>query len=152
MKVLNLRCAHDHRFEGWFQSDADLQSQRDGGTLSCPLCGDADITRLPSAPRLQRSRRREPAPEEAASSAGSERARLQHVQHVQAEWLRRAREVLAQTEDVGDQFAAEARRIHEGEAQARAIRGQATAEQAQALADDGIQVMALPSVLKETLQ
>ncbi|TMH00761.1 MAG: DUF1178 family protein, partial [Betaproteobacteria bacterium] len=55
MKVLNLRCAHDHRFEGWFASDDDYQSQRERGLVECPLCGDAAVERLPSAPRLNLS-------------------------------------------------------------------------------------------------
>ena len=52
MKVLNLRCAHDHRFEGWFASGEDFETQSAGGLVECPLCGDKAIERLPSAPRL----------------------------------------------------------------------------------------------------
>ncbi len=55
MKVLDLRCAQDHRFEGWFASDEDEASQRERGLLACPLCGDDDVQRLPSAPRLNLS-------------------------------------------------------------------------------------------------
>ena len=51
MKVLNLRCSHDHRFEGWFASDEDFSSQTERGLMACPICGDQAITRLPSAPR-----------------------------------------------------------------------------------------------------
>ena len=55
MKVLDLRCANDHRFEGWFGSDADLQSQQERGLLTCPVCGHNEVERLPSAPRLNLS-------------------------------------------------------------------------------------------------
>ena len=72
----------------------------------------------------------------------------------QARWMRAVREVMAQTEDVGDRFADEARKMHHGEAEERGIRGQATREQAEALADEGIPVFSLPvpAALKETLQ
>jgi hypothetical protein len=68
--------------------------------------------------------------------------------------MRAMREVLSKTEDVGDRFADEARKMHYGEAEERGIRGKATPEQAEALLDEGIAVMALPmpAALKETLQ
>lgn len=73
---------------------------------------------------------------------------------LQAAWLKMARHVMANTEDVGDRFADEARRIHYGETEERGIRGQATRQQTEALIDEGIAVMPLPAsaVLKETLQ
>ena len=60
MKVLNLRCAHDHGFEGWFASEQDFLAQRERGAIECPLCGDVEIARLPSAPRLNISGDRAP--------------------------------------------------------------------------------------------
>jgi len=170
MKVLNLRCAQHHAFEGWFSGDDEFQSQLDGGRLTCPLCGDAAITRLPTAPRVLRSGRREghAAGAPASASEVSEMSEMSEMsaalsdagaprggtraERAQAEWLQRARRVLAATEDVGDRFAAEARRIHDGQAPERAIRGQATPQEAMALAEDGIQVVAVPAALKETLQ
>ena len=59
MKVLNLRCARDHRFEGWFASDEDFVSQHDRGLVGCPLCADTAIERLPTAPRLNVANLRE---------------------------------------------------------------------------------------------
>lgn len=61
MKVLDLRCAHDHRFEGWFGSADDYATQRERGLVSCPLCGDVAIERLPSAPHLNVAHLRAPA-------------------------------------------------------------------------------------------
>ena len=52
MKVLNLQCAHGHAFEGWFASHEDFESQRERGLLTCPVCNDAQVSKLPSAPRL----------------------------------------------------------------------------------------------------
>jgi hypothetical protein len=144
MKVFNLRCAHDHRFEGWFASDEDWASQRERQLIECPLCGDSAVERLPSAPRLNLS----PGARDDAREVVSAPA------DTQAQWLRALRDIVERTEDVGDRFADEARRIHYGEAQQRAIRGRATREESEALRDEGIQVMALPipAALKEPLQ
>ena len=62
MKVLDLRCASGHAFEGWFASEDDYLSQSERHLVACPMCGDAEVTRLPSAPRLNVSGAREPSP------------------------------------------------------------------------------------------
>src|SRR5688500_17196858 len=116
MKVLDLRCAGGHRFEGWFASEDDLQSQTDRGLMECPVCADKTITRLPSAPRLNVSGAREPQP---AAVADSKPAAGQIEMTMQAAWLRAVQQVMSQTENVGDRFAEEARRIHYGEADER---------------------------------
>ena len=139
MKVFNLRCAHEHGFEGWFASEQDYQSQLDRGLIECPMCGDQTITKLPSAPRLNVSGAREPAVSARADVAGTPPA-----PPLQSVWMRAVQHVLATTVDVGDRFAEEARRMHYGEAEERAIRGKASAEEAQALQEEGIEVMALP--------
>ena len=137
MKVLNLRCAHDHRFEGWFGSDDDFRVQGERGLIACPICDDKAISRLPSAPRLNMSAQRG---EEAAAPSPAELA----AARAQGQWLRAVREVMNRTEDVGDRFPEEARRIHYGEAQERGIRGRASSEDADALREEGIDVVALP--------
>ena len=143
MKVLNLRCAHGHGFEGWFGSDDEFLDQNGRGAIECPMCSDRVITRLPSAPRLNLSGAREATPAAAPQPAD-----------LQAAWLAAARQLIAQTEDVGERFPDEARRIHYGEIEQRGIRGQATPEQREALREEGIEVMALPmpAALKEPLQ
>ena len=146
MKVLNLRCALDHRFEGWFASDDDYVSQGERGLVACPICDDKTISRLPSAPRLNVSTQRgEASPPPAAEIA---------VARAQGRWLRAVREAIDNTEDVGDRFPEEARRIHYGEAQERGIRGRATREDAEALREEGIEVVAVPvpQPLKGTVQ
>jgi len=147
MKVLNLRCAHDHRFEGWFASDEDFLSQRERGLVACPLCDDKAIARLPSAPRLNVATQRGDA---AAPPAHAEMAQAR----AQGRWLRAMRDVINSSEDVGDRFPEEARRIHYGETQERSIRGRATPEDAHALREEGIEVLAVPvpEPLKGTLQ
>ena len=145
MKVLNLRCGHDHRFEGWFASDDEMHSQLGDGRLACPLCGDTAISRLPSAPHVMVAGTPQPAPPRETVPAEQTR---------QAAVLQRLRQVIANTDDVGERFADEARRIHYGEAEERAIRGQATPGEVRALIDEGIEIIALtaPEALKGTLQ
>ncbi len=133
MKVLDLRCAQDHRFEGWFASDEDQASQRERGLLACPLCGETDVQRLPSAPRLN-----------LGATQPAENLALPAADDLQAQWLRAMRRMLERTEDVGERFAEEARRIHYGEVPQRGIRGQASRSDAEALQEEGIEVMALP--------
>ncbi len=144
MKVIDLRCHNGHGFEGWFASDDDFLDQNGRRMIACPLCEDTVIVRLPSAPRLNLSGAREA---EAPLTAPPQ-------PDPQAQWLKAIRHVLAHTEDVGERFAIEARRIHYGETAERGIRGQATADEREALRDEGIEVMPLPlpAALKEPLQ
>ena len=147
MKVLNLRCAHDHRFEGWFASDEDFASQGERGLVACPLCNDTSIARLPSAPRLNVLTQRGDA---SAPPGAAEVAQAR----AQGRWLRAVRDMIAKTEDVGDQFPEEARRIHYGETKERGIRGRASAADADALREEGIEVVGvpIPEPLKGPLQ
>ena len=131
MKVLNLRCANGHGFEGWFASDDEFMDQNGRGLIECPLCADKVIGRLPSAPRLNLSGSREP-------------VALPQAADLQTAWLETVRRVVANTEDVGERFAEEARRIHYGEEAARGIRGQASADERAALREEGIETMSIP--------
>jgi hypothetical protein len=130
MKVLNLRCANGHGFEGWFASEDEFLAQNGAALIECPLCADKVISRLPSAPRLNLSGAREVSP---ASPAD-----------LQAAWLAGVRDLMARTEDVGSRFAEEARRIHYGESPQRGIRGQASAQEREALHEEGIETVAIP--------
>ncbi|GDY35342.1 DUF1178 family protein [Acidovorax sp. NB1] len=161
MKVLDLQCRQGHVFEGWFGSEDDFQGQKQRGLVQCPLCGDDHIEKRLSAPRLNLGARAPAAPEAATtpsalqgthSVAASEAAMLPPA--LQAAWLELARKVVANTEDVGSRFAQEARRMHHGEVEERAIRGQATPDEAVQLLEEGIAVMPLPlpAAAKETLQ
>ncbi len=152
MKVLDLQCAAAHGFEGWFGSEDDFASQLARGLVSCPLCGDTTITKKLSAPRLNLGHGQAPAeqpPRQDVVATGGDPATA-----LQAAWLGMARRILANTDDVGERFAEEARKIHYGEVPHRGIRGQATAAETEALADEGIEVMqlALPELLKGPVQ
>ena len=174
MKVLNLQCAHQHSFEGWFASEDDFQSQLVRGLVECPMCADKGIQKMPSAPRLNFGA------QQTASTASSNASAVSVSSAVsapdasatstelvanassgagpgieqQAAFLKALRHVVANTEDVGDKFASQARRMHYGEEEARNIRGQASPREAIELIEEGIAVMPLPmpAAVKETLQ
>jgi hypothetical protein len=173
MKVLDLQCTHEHSFEGWFASEDDFQGQLARGLLTCPLCGSDDVHKKLSAPRLNLNTARGdavPTPSASAapsqvsanvpatlptpaSTAGQTLANMSPEQ-MQAAWLQMTRHVLANTEDVGERFANEARRMHHGEVEHRNIRGQASAAETEALLEEGIAVMPLliPEALKGPVQ
>ena len=156
MKVLDLQCAHQHSFEGWFASEDDYAGQLARGLVSCPLCGDAQIQKMLSAPRLNlRAARQSASNVQPANADGS--VALGHVapdSALQARFLAAMREVMAQTEDVGERFADQARAMHHGDADPRNIRGRTSPEVAMELMEEGIAVLPLPQLpaLKETLQ
>ncbi len=155
MKVLNLQCAHQHDFEGWFASEDDFHQQLERGLLSCPLCGDAQVRKMLSAPRLNLGRTREETPVSAPAGDGMvEMGRTAPGSELQGRLLRAVRELMSKTEDVGERFADEARAMHHGEIAQRNIRGRTTPEVATELIEEGIDVMPLPALptLKETLQ
>lgn len=172
MLVVDLHCAHGHHFEGWFASSDDLVSQQARGLVSCPVCGDHEVVRRPSAPHLNvshlkaeslpsvgRSRShsyssnlREPmsgveaGTVQVVPAAGNDVAQNAEaaLQALQAAYLQVVRHVVTHTEDVGERFADEARSIHHGEAPERAIRGQTSPEEREALREEGIEVLSLP--------
>jgi hypothetical protein len=162
MKVLDLQCTHHHVFEGWFASEEDFQNQLARGLVSCPMCSDIAVSKKLSAPRLNLGAVREdipnaaPVPEvvEPSTAMTNLPEALPEPVQVQAALLKMARHVLANTEDVGQKFAEEARKIHYGDAQQRSIRGHASAEETKELLDEGIAVLPLPlpDAVKETLQ
>ncbi|MES2414925.1 MAG: DUF1178 family protein [Pseudomonadota bacterium] len=164
MKVLNLQCAHQHSFEGWFGSEDDFQSQLARGLVECPMCSDKSVQKMPSAPRLNFGGHAAPAVATAPASGAGEPVQTAVATvpvpssainpEAQAAFLKALRHVVANTEDVGERFADEARRMHYGDAETRNIRGQASMQETVELLEEGIDVMplALPAALKETLQ
>ncbi|MEO7055587.1 MAG: DUF1178 family protein [Caldimonas sp.] len=144
MKVLNLCCAREHRFEGWFASAGEFNEQAARSAIACPLCGDTEITRLPTAPHIAASRHGDAPARSTEIVAASAAPTMPTEMTMQSQWLRAVRHVMSATEDVGERFPEEARRIHYGEVEERGIRGRASAEDAAALREEGIEVMALP--------
>jgi hypothetical protein len=154
MKVLNLQCDVGHSFEGWFGSDDDYNSQCERGLVECPLCASRSIQRLPSAPRLNLSAHQAPEAQHAEAASQHRQPLTPEQQSVESLWLRAIRHVMANTDDVGDRFASEARRMHYGEIGERGIRGHASREEAQQLREEGIEILSLPipAAAKEPLQ
>ena len=158
MKVFDLACEHDHRFEGWFASAAAFDDQQERRLIECPVCASRSIRKLLAAPRLnlsnaQAPERASPASPGGQPAKGGERGTMDPVQF-QAMFMKMARRIVESTEDVGERFAEEARRIHYSEAPERAIRGSTSREEAVALREEGIEVFALPlpQALKGPLQ
>ena len=139
MIVYELICADEHRFEGWFASAEAFEHQRGSGLVACPVCASAVVDKLPSA----RIRRGGAQPEErpAAAPAPKETPVAQRSTMTLANFIDH---VLQNSEDVGSRFPEEARKIHYGEAPRRGIRGIASRDDAEALAEEGIPVVPLP--------
>jgi len=164
MIIFDLSCQHEHRFEGWFQSREDFDSQSSRSLISCPDCGSLQVRRVPSAlhvgrqakssegasPSVPHATRASSEPAALAASAGSvataaspppavdpragARSTLQQLTTM----------LLANCEDVGDRFAEEARKIHYLEAPERSICGQASSEEYEALREEGVEVLRVP--------
>ena len=146
MIIFELSCAHGHRFEGWFASGEEFARQQERSLVTCPVCDDSHIERLPSA-RVSvakgAARDNAPAAEPAEERQDSDAAAM----GLPAEALSKLRELVRNTENVGRRFPEEARKIHYKETPARAIRGQASHEEAKALTDEGIDFASLPPFL-----
>ncbi|HZF93246.1 MAG TPA: DUF1178 family protein [Allosphingosinicella sp.] len=138
MIIFDLKCAEQgHVFEGWFGSSADYEEQQGRGLVSCPVCGSGEVGKAVMAP--------------AVSAKGNSSAARdlfsgdpESVKRMLAALAAEQKRILAQSEHVGERFADEARAIHLGDADARAIHGRASREQAESLLDDGIMVAPLP--------
>lgn len=133
MIIFDLKCApHGHVFEAWFGSNEDFGAQRARGLVACPICGSAEVDKAPMAPRVG-----------AKGNCGGELP-PDAVKAALAGMAEAQKQMLAQSEHVGDRFPDEARAIHLGEAEGRAIHGRATPQQAEDLRDEGIPVAPLP--------
>jgi len=141
MIVFDLGCGSGHVFEAWFGSSADYDDQRGRGLVACPICGSAEIAKAPMAPAVP-AKANQSGSELLAGDPAKVKAMLAAAAAVQ-------RKMLESSEAVGDRFADEARAIHLGESEARAIHGQATREQAESLIEDGIPVAPLPFPVAE---
>ena len=119
----SLTCTQDHRFEGWFRSNDDYKAQADNGLLSCPMCDSREIRKAPMAPAVSTSDRQD---------------------NLRKLVDKMRKHVEATADHVGEQFPSEARRIHYGEIEPRAIYGEASLSEARDLVDEGIPVAPLP--------
>ena len=151
MIVYDLSCSAGHAFEGWFDSGAEFARQKEAGLVACPVCDGVDVERLPAAKvRVAKAQPRVPASSSNSSSTPSSKsppATRDAIAGIPPELLAKLREVVRNTEDVGERFPEEARKIHYDEAPPRSIRGQASREEAEALTEEGIDFSQLPPIL-----
>jgi hypothetical protein len=158
-----LECAKAHGFDGWFRDSAAFDAQAARGLVECPACGDTSVRRALMTPAVPKKGREPVAPTPAAAPAtgiatapapapsppaetpvavAGERL----PDHVRAMLQRVRAEVEKNCDYVGGKFADEARRIHRGETDARGIYGETTPAEAEALADEGIEINRIPWV------
>ncbi len=137
----DLRCANGHGFDAWFRDSAGYDDERAAGRVQCPLCGVCDVEKALMAPAVPAKGRAESAP--AAPTLSAPPA---HPLHQALADLRRKLE--SEAEYVGPRFAEEARRMHAGEVDPRAIWGEATLAEAKALAEEGAPIAPLPPLPK----
>jgi len=127
----NLICEHEHEFEGWFSSSSDYENQAQSGLLSCPICGTAEVEKGIMAPAVKTARKMESRSEKAAMAMTAMAAKIRD-------------EIGKNCDNVGDNFAEEARAIHYGEKPSRGIYGSVTTEDSAALKEEGIEAHPLP--------
>lgn len=128
----DLRCENGDEFEAWFGSIADYDKQAAAGLVECPHCGSPKVEKAPMAPAVVTGRAKDAQKERAVAMAMAAKVR----EHIQSNF-----------DYVGDKFADEARKMHSGESEERAIWGESTPEEAQQLADEGIPAAPLPPAL-----
>lgn len=137
MIKFSLKCSKDHQFDSWFGSNDDYDRLTARNLISCAVCGVTDVDKAVMAPRVP-SKRHSETPLSAPASAAEQAVRDMR------------QKIEKSADDVGSDFAVEARKIHDGEAPDRAIIGQAKPEEARALIEDGVPVVPLPWSNKPT--
>ena len=160
-----LICDKSHEFEGWFGDSAAFESQQESGFLTCPVCGSANVRRALMAPNLASPKTRktdlaeqqpsvqpEPQPQPQApqqASVALPPAAARKMQELMSEMRALQTKIREECRDVGNDFAEEARKIHYGEVEPEGIYGQATAEEREALDEEGIEIMDMPWLPKD---
>lgn len=125
-----LKCSTGHSFDSWFSDSATYERLEKAGHVSCSICGTSEVSKAMMAPRV---------------TMGQDRAPLSTQTSPEETAIKQLREkVEAESDYVGSTFAQEARRMHDGESDARSIWGEATGGEARALVEDGIPVIPLP--------
>ena len=143
-----LRCERGHEFESWFQSSTAYDSQHKRGLVTCPACDSAKVEKAIMAPRIS-GKRKSKNTEAPVTAPTAETTPNQLVMSPQErELVTKLRElrdhVVKNADNVGTKFPEEARKMHYGETKSRAIYGEASHDEARALADEGVDVAPLP--------
>ena len=146
MIKFTLKCDKDHNFESWFQSGTAFDTLAAAGHLTCAVCGSASVKKTLMAPRVR------PACNAAEPTADTPQKMALSTPQSEAETALAAmrKQVEENSDYVGKSFAKEARNMHLGDSPERSIYGTASAEQAKALIEDGVPVVPLPFIPKES--
>ena len=144
MKIFDLACDNEHRFEGWFASGEEFDSQLVRKLIACPLCGSSEVIRLPAASYVNTGKGK---PVERADQQQLPVAYQQSVALKTEVMAKLVEYVVKNTEDVGNSFPEEARKIHYNETPPRHIRGIASSQQVAEMKEEGIEVMVLPTAV-----
>lgn len=146
MICYTLKCGASHDFDSWFRSSEAFDQLRAAAQIACPVCGSADIQKSLMAPSVRPARKGSTPPplEKPTTVLPGPGALSQPGSAVEQAFAAMRREVQANSDYVGLNFAAEARRIHDGATPARSIYGEAKPEEARQLIEDGVQVSPLP--------
>lgn len=137
----SLQCDNDHRFEAWFRSNADYETQVRRGFVECPECGSIRVAKALMAPSIATGAAKD-ARKEAVMVAAGQAMRKQMLDKMRE----LTRQVKAQADDVGDRFPEEARKMHYGETTAKPIYGKASTDEVETLLDEGVEIMPLPEL------
>ncbi len=155
MIVFDLKCDTDHVFEAWFRSSGDFERQQSQGYVTCPHCGSTEVKKALSAPNVGRKSNQVSAQKTArtdttVASGPTPNAGMAPPTHAPQHLRQMVRAVKAHIEancdNVGTQFAEEARKIHYGDSEPRGIYGQSTREEAKALHEEGVDFFGLPDI------
>lgn len=138
-----LQCDQGHAFDAWFSSGDSYDEQREARAVVCPDCGSHAVEKAPMAPAVLRGKDASKGESVSAGPGDKERKQTYAVFKGLREYLK------ANAEDVGQAFPEEARKIHYGDSDARSIYGEATADEAKSLDEEGIPVVPLPKLPEE---
>jgi len=139
----SLKCADDHHFESWFRSAEDFDGQLARGLISCPECGTVEVQKSLMAPKVRTARAATKTPKAAESTPAAPQSPPSQEQ-IDTALAEMRQQVETSSDYVGMEFANEARKMHEGESEARAIYGEAKIDDAKKLIEDGVPVTPLP--------
>ncbi|PCI52036.1 MAG: hypothetical protein COB49_00265 [Alphaproteobacteria bacterium] len=163
MIVFDLKCENNHVFEAWFQNSDSYELQAEEGQVECPFCGSINIAKSLMSPNIAAKSNRSPekrldfipanhivassanVPETMETSAEDVKRALEHMHDTMKKYRNHVKK---ECEYVGEDFATEARAIHDGDAQMRGIYGEATLEETEELLNDGVDILPVPGLGK----
>ncbi len=145
MIVFDLKCAEHHTFEAWFRSSADYETQQEQGIVECPFCGSKEISKALMAPNVAAKSNTKPV--STPTVTNSQDPKVQEMTSQAQEVLEKVRAHVEDTcDNVGKDFAEEARKIHYGESEERGIYGESTPEETKELLDEGVEILPIPGL------